>query len=158
MELIVDGSLGGGAWFTGNRIAPHPVPQNGVHVAHDYASGGVRACRPGVRASARVTEALAAVRDIYRGGQGWTSPNDRWGRMLLFELQSNILGDVPWIEDWKIGYRREEGVDFLKIVVYRIMIGWSSFRVDWMIYTTLNLKNCIDILESLFSKSTKLAY
>lgn len=75
------------------------MPQNGVHVAHDYASGGVRACRPGVRASARVTEALAAVRDIYRGGQGWTSPNDRWGRMLLFELQSNILGDVPWIED-----------------------------------------------------------
>lgn len=84
------------------------MPQNGVHVAHDYASGGVRACRLGVRASARVTEALvlAAVhdmRDICIGvGEGARSPNDRWSRMLLFELQLNILGDVPWrgLEDW----------------------------------------------------------
>lgn len=150
MELIVDESLGGGAWFTGNRIAPHPVPQNGVHVAHDYASGGVRACRPGVRASARVTEALAAVRDIYRGGQGRAPMTG--GAACCYSNCSRISSAMFLGEDWKIGCRREEGVDFLKIVVYRIMIGWSSFRVDWMIYTTLNLKNCIDILQSLFSK------
>lgn len=89
---------------------------------------------------------------IYIGvGKGGRAPMTG-GAACCYSNCSRISSAMFLGEDWKIGCRREEGVDFLKIVVYRIMIGWSSFRVDWMIYTTLNLKNCIDILQSLFSK------
>lgn len=168
MELIVDGSLGGGAWFTGNRIAPHPVPQNGVHVAHDYANGGVRACRLGVRASARVTEALAAVRDmrdiyIYMY-IGVGEPQWQVGpRVVIW-----IAVEYPrWCSLAKIGRLdiKRGCIFFFKLFIelddFRKIANrhFSSFRIpifidDWMIYKTkvLNLNNCIDILKFLFSK------
>lgn len=138
----------GGWCMIHHRIAPHPAPQNGVHVAHTI-----------------MRAAHERTRDRGLAGytwQGWARPSDRWGRVLLFELHCwipSLIDDVPWpTRDWIhiIDRKRERGMWLIwkqKVVIGRIevrTIGMLNFWkiVDRVLLSIWNEWNCSFYLSS----------
>lgn len=131
MELIVDGSLEGGAWFTGNRIAPHPAAK--------WCARCTRLCDSGVHARCTRGRALCLcgrpLAHKHANEMGVATKGQVRGRWGCYWSCRQILVDA-------------DGVSCCCVMFVTMDVGFVGFAREWQNHCCElpQLRGCRNIL------------